>query len=275
MLRLFNWRPSWRYLREAKGVASHSSPLFQVGKTWTRENVSRYSHVFAGKSITINGLVISSQPSHFTAINHLWIFVHRPAALFRKELQLTSILSRRNLKPSPRGIFGISELLCSITVTSIMIIIAVLTITACALLLYAEGAEWLPKQKCVNRVSPGRPPTLGAAPIISHFLIPSTVFCCGPICLSEAVSADVFFVTLMFNGHYASKTFTSTSKSRSPCFTCLETDESCYCTFVLSIQVKILRGLNTAQTTFQNKTKNVYLSLKELTTLHAQQHKTH
>lgn len=127
------------------------------------------SHVFAVKSVTINGLVILSELRHSEAINHLRITVRRPAAIFRKEPRLTSMLWVRNLDSSPRDIFGISELPRSLTATSIMIIIAVITITACAQLLYLGGEERLPKQQCVERMSRGRQPTLRAAPIISSF----------------------------------------------------------------------------------------------------------
>lgn len=118
------------------------------------------SHVFAVKSFTINGLAISSVLRHSTAINHLQISSRRPAALFREELRLTSMLSGWNLHTSPRDIFCISQLPRSLTATSIIIIIAVITITACAQLLYLEGAEQLPKQQCVERMSPSRQPTL-------------------------------------------------------------------------------------------------------------------
>lgn len=102
----------------------------------TRESLSynHCSHVFAVKSVTINGLVISSLPRH-SAINHLWISSRRPAAIFRAEPRLTSMLSVWNLNTSPRDIFCISQLPPSLTASSIMIIVAVITITACAQLL--------------------------------------------------------------------------------------------------------------------------------------------
>lgn len=157
-------------ISEAKGMASHSFLCNQPGeKRHQGKHVhDRCSHV-AVKSVVINGLVILSELSHSAAINHRRISARRRAAIFWKELRLTSILSVRNLNASPRDIFGISELPRSLTATSIMIIIAVITTTACAQLLYLEGEERLPKQQCVERMSPGRQPTLGAAPIISPF----------------------------------------------------------------------------------------------------------
>lgn len=132
-------------------------------KIGTRKSISydHCTHVFAVKGFTINGLVISSAPRHSTAINHPRISSHRPAALLREVPRLTSMLSIWNLNASPRDIFCISQLPRSSTATSIIIIISVTTITACAQPLYLEGAEQLPKQSCVEWMSPGRQPTLG------------------------------------------------------------------------------------------------------------------
>lgn len=180
------WRPKERLHIPFSGTS--------LGKKGTRESISydSCSHVFAVKSFTINGLLISSITGHSTAINHLRISSRTPAGIFREEPRLTSMLSIWNLNTSPRDISCISQLACPLNVTSIMIIIAVITITACAQLLYLEGAEWLPKQQCVEGMSPSRQPTLRAAPIISPFLIPSTVFLRRPTFLCEALSADVF-----------------------------------------------------------------------------------